>query len=194
MSETQERPERADAVRNRRAILEAAEALVAEHGSDYVSLDKVAAAAGVGKGTVFRRFGSRTGLMRALLEERATVLSEAIVSGPPPLGPGAPPGERLPAFLDALTDLATRNIAVLTAHERACAPAKLSDPTYLRWHRHITSLLHEARPDTDADFYAHTLLSMFDADLVRTLTANGGPARLSSSLRALVGAILRAPA
>ncbi|MEW9532585.1 TetR/AcrR family transcriptional regulator [Microbispora sp. NPDC049125] len=191
---SEQRPERADALRNRHAILEAAEALVAAHGFDHVSIDKVAATAGVGKGTVFRRFGNRTGLMRALLEERARMLSEAIVSGPPPLGPGAPPEQRLPAFLDALASLATRNVSVLAAHERACPQDKLSDPTYLRWHRHITALLGQARPDLDAEFYGHTLLAMFDADLVRSITANGGAARLAASLHDLADTILRAPA
>jgi AcrR family transcriptional regulator len=186
--------ERADATRNRRAILRAAEDLLAEHGFDHVSLDKVAAAAGVGKGTVFRRFGSRTGLMRALLEERAVTLGEAIGSGPPPLGPGAPPGRRLLAFLDALADLATHNVALLAAHERACAEDKYADPTYLRWHRHVTGLLTEVRPGVDADFVGHTLLGMFDADLVRHITADGGSARLTGSVRDLAAMLLGVPA
>jgi AcrR family transcriptional regulator len=185
-----QRQERVDATRNRRAILRAAEELLAEHGFDHVSLDKVAAAAGVGKGTVFRRFGNRTGLMRALLEERAIMLSEAIASGPPPLGPGAPPDQRLLAFLDALADLATRNVVLLAAHDRACAEDKYSDPTYLRWHRHVTALLTQARPDLDAEFVGHTLLAMFDADLVRHITRNGGTARLTSSLRDLASTLL----
>ncbi|MFI7708733.1 TetR/AcrR family transcriptional regulator [Nonomuraea sp. NPDC049480] len=184
---------RVDATRNRRAILQAAEELLAEHGFDHVSLDKVAAAAGVGKGTVFRRFGNRTGLMRALLEERALMLSEAIASGAPPLGPDAPPDQRLLAFLDALADLATRNIVLLAAHDRACAEDKYSDPTYLRWHRHVTALLTQARPDLDAEFVGHTLLAMFDADLVRYITSNGGTARLTSSLRDLASTLLGAP-
>src|SRR5450759_614817 len=62
------RPERADAVRNRLAILEAAEALVARRGAGCVTMDEVACAARVGKGTLFRRFGDRCGLMRALLD------------------------------------------------------------------------------------------------------------------------------
>lgn len=189
-----ERRERADAGRNRRAILRAAEELIAEHGFDHVSLDKVAAAAGVGKGTVFRRFGSRTGLMTALLEERAVAIGEAIDTGPPPLGPGAPPGRRLAAFLDALADLAARNVTLLAAHERACAQDRLADPTYLRWHRHVTALLGEARPDLDADFHAHVLLAVFDADLVAAVTARGGAARLSASVRGLAEAILHASA
>ncbi|MCT9933248.1 TetR/AcrR family transcriptional regulator [Planotetraspora sp. A-T 1434] len=187
---SEHRAERADATRNRRAILRVTERLLDEHGFDHVSLDKVAAEAGVGKGTIFRRFGNRTGLMRALLEERAVLLREAITSGPPPLGPGAPPEERLLAFLDALADLATRNVALFAAHERACAEDKYADPIYLLWHGHVTALLAAARPDLDAEFLGHTLLAMFDADLVRHITSNGGAARLTGSLRALASSLL----
>ena len=56
------RPLRADAERNRRRIIAAAHKLFAERGLD-VSLDDVAAAAGVGVGTVYRRFANRDELI-----------------------------------------------------------------------------------------------------------------------------------
>ena len=91
-------PERRDAARNREALLVAAEALIDHCGIEGVTMDAVAARAGVGKGTVFRRFGSREGLMAALLDFSETEWQAAVISGPPPLGPGAPPMERLLAF------------------------------------------------------------------------------------------------
>ena len=91
-------PERADAARNREALLAAAQRLVDDHGVERVTMDAVAAEAGVGKGTVFRRFESREGLMGALLNRSETAWQAAVLSGPPPLGPGAPPMERLLAF------------------------------------------------------------------------------------------------
>jgi AcrR family transcriptional regulator len=91
-------PERRDAARNREALLRAAEALVEHCGIDGVTMDAVAAKAGVGKGTVFRRFGSREGLMAALLNFSESEWQASVISGPPPLGPGAPPLERLLAF------------------------------------------------------------------------------------------------
>src|SRR5438874_797892 len=81
--------ERADAARNRRKILEAAQALFAERGVDQVSMDDVARAAQVGKGTLYRRFGDRASLAFALLDERERALQEWIIRGEPPLGPGA---------------------------------------------------------------------------------------------------------
>src|SRR3954469_3386880 len=91
-------PERRDAARNREALLVAAQALIEHCGIDGVTMDALAARAGVGKGTVFRRFGSREGLMAALLNFSETEWQPSVISGPPPLGPGAPPMERLLAF------------------------------------------------------------------------------------------------
>ncbi|GAA3187005.1 TetR/AcrR family transcriptional regulator [Nonomuraea roseoviolacea] len=181
---------RADATRNREAILRAAEELLAAHGAEHVSLDRVAAAAGVGKGTVFRRFGSRTGLFQELLAERAEALARAIDTAGSPLGPGSPPRARLLAFLDELAGLAERNLALFAAHERACADDKYADPTYVRWHGHVTALVGEARPDLDASFAAHALLGLFDADLVGRVMAEGGVTRLRSSVRGFAEALL----
>ena len=50
--------------------------------------DAAAAAAGVGKDTLFRAFGSRAALIQALWELRTEPLRRAIESGPLPLGPG----------------------------------------------------------------------------------------------------------
>ncbi|HEX5091023.1 MAG TPA: helix-turn-helix domain-containing protein [Nocardioides sp.] len=91
-------PERRDAARNREALLVAAQALIDSCGIDGLTMDAVAAKAGVGKGTVFRRFGSREGLMAAVLDFSETEWQAAVISGPPPLGPGAPAMERLLAF------------------------------------------------------------------------------------------------
>ena len=90
--------ERGDAARNRALLLEAARRLVAQRGADAVTMDDVAAAAGVGKGTLFRRFGSRSGLMLVLLDEDEQALQQAFLFGPPPLGPSAPPLDRLLAY------------------------------------------------------------------------------------------------
>ncbi len=91
-------PERADAARNREAILAAALRLVEARGVGHVTMDTVAAEAGVGKGTVFRRFDTREGLMAAVLNTSETQWQASVISGPPPLGPGAPAMERLLAF------------------------------------------------------------------------------------------------
>lgn len=190
------RPERADAARNRRAIMQAAEELLERYEPAEVSIERVAGAAGVGKATVFHRFGSRAELMQALAHERAETLHQEALTGPPPLGPGAPPRERLMAFLTALIELASRSIGLLTAQEHAALTSKTSaasrheNPVYLFWHEHIAGLIAEARPDLDADLLGHMVLgSLHDAPILRLMRA-GESERVAASLRQLASSLL----
>ncbi|CAM5664471.1 helix-turn-helix domain-containing protein [Streptomyces atroolivaceus] len=92
------RGERADAARNRERLLDTARGMIAEHGAEKVTMDGLAERAGLGKGTVFRRFGTRAGIFRALLDADERRFQEQVLSGPPPLGPGADPVARLIAY------------------------------------------------------------------------------------------------
>ena len=83
--------ERADAARNRRLLLATAREIVAAEGADKLTMDGLAERAGLGKGTVFRRFRTRAGIFQALLDDDERDFQEQVLSGPPPLGPGAPP-------------------------------------------------------------------------------------------------------
>lgn len=187
-----ERPqERADAARNRRAILAAAAELFAGHDPAHVSMDQVAARAAVGKGTVFHRFGSRQGLVRALLDERATVLRDAVTAGPPPLGPGAPAPERLAAFLDASIQFVTCNLGLIAASEQVASGRHYEEPLYVFGHRHVSALVAEARPELDADMLARVLLASLHSDLVAHVRRQSKADRLAESLRMLVSALLR---
>jgi AcrR family transcriptional regulator len=116
-----EPPERRDAARNREALLAAADALIAQCGVDAVTMDAVASWAGVGKGTVFRRFESREGLMAAVLNRSETAFQAAIISGPPPLGPGAEPMDRLLALGHARIELNLLHRRLISAAGRAGA-------------------------------------------------------------------------
>jgi AcrR family transcriptional regulator len=186
------RPERADARRNRLKVLEAAERLFAEHGVRNVSLDAIAAAAGVGKGTVFRRFGDRAGLAAALLDERERDLQDRILNGPPPLGPGAPAADRLDAFLDAYVDLAEAHLELLLDSENAATGARYRIGAYRFWRRHVAVLLEEARPGLDADYVAHALLAPLAADLHEALRRTGyEPDRVKAGLMQIAGALTR---
>jgi AcrR family transcriptional regulator len=155
--------ERADAARNRERILCAARRLFDERGAGCVSMDEIAEAAGVGKGTLFRRFGSRASLAAAVLSERERDFQEAFIRGEPPLGPGAPPAERLIAFGEALLDTLDAHSELLLAAETG--PARFEHPAY-RVHRlHIMLLLREADPECDSEMVAEGLLAAFGAEL-----------------------------
>jgi AcrR family transcriptional regulator len=90
--------ERADAARNRVHLLATAREMLAEQGADTLTMDALAERAGLGKGTVFRRFGTRAGIFQALLDDAERTFQEQVLSGPPPLGPGADPLDRLIAY------------------------------------------------------------------------------------------------
>jgi polyketide synthase 12 len=92
------RAERADATRNRRQLLAVAREMVAELGADKVTMDGLAERADLGKGTVYRRFGTRAGIFHALLEDDEHAFQHRVLAGPPPLGPGAEPLDRLVAY------------------------------------------------------------------------------------------------
>src|SRR4051812_8614018 len=185
------RPERADARRNRLRVLEAADRLFTEHGVKNVSLDAIAAEAGGGRGPVSRRFGAGAGLAVALLDEREQELQAKILSGPPPLGPGAAPATRVTAFLDAYLDLLDRHVALFMDSENASDGARYRIGSYHLWHRHLAHLIESARAELDADYTAHVLLAPLAADLHNALRTQGFELdRMKAGLRAVATSLL----
>ena len=195
MTVDEPRPERADAARNRRAILDAAGKLLAERGANDVSIEQIAVAAGVGKGTVFHRFGSRVGLLRALVMERAESLRNAVTSGEPPLGPGAPPRERLLAFFAAWADLAIENFELYAAYSTGIDDNTRAEEFHAFWCGHIAALLREIRPDiVDADVQARLLfLGAFASPVGLQLFRAGQGDRLKAAVLAIVEAVASSP-
>ena len=156
-------PERSDAARNREALLSAAQELVEEYGYDAVTMDAVAARAGVGKGTVFRRFDSREGLMGALLNFSETEWQASVISGPPPLGPGAEPMERLLAFGRSRLDVTLTHAALIKAAGQA---GTRSYAAYAFASMHVRHLLGELRVDGDLAILATALLAPLEIPIL----------------------------
>ena len=166
------RDERADAARNRRAILEAADFLfaTAESPGD-VSMDDIALAAGVGKGTLFRRFGDRATLVRQVYAVRLTPLREQIESGPPPLGPTTQPRERVAAIIDAIAVFKLEHVHLMLALEGGGGPANdvYGSADYVAVHRLLTDLVLTGTAHEHGSWIAHVLLATVRADLLRHL-------------------------
>ncbi|KGI67591.1 TetR/AcrR family transcriptional regulator [Mycolicibacterium rufum] len=165
-------PERGDAARNRALLVDAARRLVSERGAESVTTDDIAAAAGVGKGTLFRRFGSRAGLMMVLLDEDEKALQQAFLFGPPPLGPGAAPADRLRAYgRERLAFVATHH-ALLSDVGRD--PQMRFNPPMMLQHSHVRMLLEQAGTTGDLDAQTTALLALLDADYVHHETTDRG--------------------
>jgi len=188
-------PSRADAARNREKVLAAARRLFGERGVANVTIDEIARAAGVGKGTVFHRFGDRAGLVMALVDDEERALQERILRGDPPLGPGAPPADRMGALVDALVDLLERYGDLLRDSEASRAGARYDAGAYAAWHQHATMLIAEARPGDDAPVLAHLLLAPLAAEHFTHLTEHDGVdlQRLRTALRDVVLRVLNEP-
>jgi AcrR family transcriptional regulator len=150
----QPQPERADAARNRQKIIQVAARMIASRGADQL-----------GVGTVSRRFGDRAGLVFALIDERERVFQEAFMSGPPPLGPGAAPAERVAAFLTALVDRVVDQQDLLLLLESGSPKVRFRGP-YRLYHTHLAGLLAEVRPAADPRFLADALLAPLNAHLI----------------------------
>jgi hypothetical protein len=118
-------------------------------------------------------------------------LQAKILSGPPPLGPGAPAIDRVNAFLTAYCELLDRHVELFVDSENASDGARYRIGSYRLWHRHIAMLVEEARPDLDADYTAHFILAPLAADLHQALRTEGFPlARMQSALTTATTALL----
>ena len=153
-----EPPERADAARNRERVLCAAARLFEEQGPECVTMEAVAAAAGVGKGTVFRRFGDRSGLARAIIGEQEIKLQEGMIRGPAPLGPGAPAKERLLAFGRAYLSFLDGHVDLMLAAEGPTT-TWLASSVYSLYRTHVSILLEQAGCAERAPYLADVVMA-----------------------------------
>ena len=164
--------ERADAVRNRRLLLVTARDMLAEQGADKLTMDGLAERAGLGKGTVFRRFGTRAGIFAALLDDDEKAFQQQVLAGPPPLGPGAPPLDRLIAYGRARTGflITHRDIARSALDGHQPIPARSQTPLS---QVHIRVLLGQMNlGDADLDMLAVQLTAALDGPLLLYLSAS----------------------
>jgi len=174
--------ERADAAHNRARIISAATRIVKDRGTAAVSVDEVAREAGVGVQTVYRRFGDRSGLLWTLLSEFEQQFQAAFTSGPPPLGPGAPPLIRIRAFLHGLVDFTMLHSDLLLEAESGSPALRLESGHYSLQRLHLSMLIHQLRPEADAPYLADALLAPITATLIEHQRTDQGAT--SASIKA----------
>jgi AcrR family transcriptional regulator len=168
---------------------------VAEHGPQNLAMDDVAAAAGVGVGTIYRRFGDRAGLAQALLDRAERQFQAGFMQGPPPLGPGAPAHERLRAFLHAYVDRLTVEAQLLLIAETNTPMARFTNAAYALHHAHLAGLITDVRPNADAIYLADALLAPLAAAVVLHQRTDHGmsPERIKAGLDDLIAGRLDRP-
>jgi AcrR family transcriptional regulator len=184
------RGERADAARNRLHLLGTAREMLAAQGADTLTMDGLAERAGLGKGTVFRRFGTRAGIFQALLDDDERAFQTMVLSGPPPLGPGAPPLDRLISYGRARIGflIEHREIARAALDGSQLVPAGSQTPIS---QVHIRMLLGQIGLDVpgldvpDLDVLAVQLTAALDGPLLLYLSASDlaeAPARIADRI------------
>ncbi|WP_414937328.1 TetR/AcrR family transcriptional regulator [Amycolatopsis sp. cmx-11-51] len=173
--------ERSDAARNRAKILEAAEELFAARPAADVTMEDIAKAAGVGRATLYRRYPDRSAIAVALLDEHERELQERLLTGPPPLGPGAPPAERLAAFYAAMTDLLARHAHLVLGTE--VGHSRFTTGPYRLWRTHVRVLAEQADAK-DPDALADILLAPLAPEVFLYQTGELGlsPERITDAL------------
>jgi polyketide synthase 12 len=165
------RVERADAARNRLHLLATAREMLAEQGPDKLTMDGLAERAGLGKGTVFRRFGTRAGIFQALLDDDERAFQQQVLSGSPPLGPGAPPLDRLIAYGRARIVFQLAHYDIARAALDGAQPIPAGEGTISRVH--IRMLLGQAHLDAaDLDVLAVQLTAALEGPFLLYLSAS----------------------
>jgi AcrR family transcriptional regulator len=145
--------------------------MLAELGPERLTMDALAERSGLGKGTVYRRFGTRAGIFQALLDDVERTLQEQVLGGPPPLGPGAPALDRLIAFGQARIRfmIEYQDIARSALDGRQAIPAGTQTPIS---QVHIRVLLSELDlGPLNVDLLAVQLTAAMDGPLLLYLSA-----------------------
>ena len=119
---------RADAVRNRASILEAARRLVAEQGTE-VAMGEIARAAGVAVGTLYRHFPNKTDLLAAVVNEYVEALADdaqdawaRVEAG------GSDAAQELLGFLERALEMISRSHAAKTVARALGAEVEYAEP------------------------------------------------------------------
>lgn len=186
------RAERADAAQNRARVLAAAAELLASRDPRQLTMSDIAAAAGVGRGTLYRRYPDLASIAVALLDEHERAMQGQLLGGDPPLGPGAAPGQRLAAFYAAMVDLLERHVHLVLGAE--IGQSRFTVGAYAFWRMHVRTLLIDAAV-ADPDPLVDLLLAPLAPDVYQYQRYQHGltPEQITAALVQLAHGVLPLP-
>ena len=196
-----QKPERRDAAANRALILQTAEKLFAERGVHEVNMADIAQAAGVGKGTLYRRFADKGELCLALMDTQMADFQNGILSRMHQLNAqGVSRLEQLDQFLDALvyfTDMHSPLLCVAQSSGLLQVEERLIQMPHFWQYMTVNGLLKtavsngELSPNLDIEYLADALLAPLRADIFRYQREVRGFSldRISAGLRMLIAGL-----
>ena len=194
------RRERRDAIENRRRVLATARTLIAERGVDAVSMHDIARFAGIGQGTLYRRYPHKGALCHALLEDSMMALYQDVSAHLQARPAGESVLAQIAYLLTRLLAFTEANAPLLSAMQDAACGERRTDtyhhPMRVWLHQTLVVLLARAAaegetPALDVECVADILLALCDPDLFLYQRTERGFSRerIASTLRQIVGGL-----
>ena len=166
----QDKPPRADAIRNRTLLLDTAQRLFEEQGVESVTMSAIAQEAQVGKGTLYRHFADKAELCHAMLDEAMRSLQEQTLGQ---LRQLFSTRSKLGWFMQQAAQFSLRNADLLAEAARQGEGSMLTHPAHRWWWQTIRALLDQDMAQGDRDFLADTLYVMLDARVLSHQRSKG---------------------
>lgn len=157
------RPTRADALKNRELLLKTAQCLFERHGVESVSMSAIAAAAAVGKGTLYRHFANKSDLCLALLDQQQRDLQERTFQH---LRQVPDPYTNLRWFLREALTFVWQNLPLLLVGASEASLAPMHTAAHAWWRQTIRGLLARLGVTTHLEYAADALYIMLEAPTV----------------------------
>jgi len=159
-----DKPTRADAVRNRRLLLETANHLFEIEGVEEVTMSAIAREAGVGKGTLYRHFNDKAELCHALLDEDMRVFQQETLTK---MRGSSDAQATLKWFLQSAANYVVGHSALLLEAANQSRIEMLHHPAHVWWRQTIHGLLSHLQPEGDIEYMADILYVMLDVQTIR---------------------------
>lgn len=158
------KPARADAIRNRRLLLDTAQDLFDKNGIEAVTMSAIAKQAEVGKGTLYRHFADKAVLCHALLDEDMRAFQHETLAY---LRECDNAEGGLEWFLEKATHYVVKHNNLLIEVANQGGVETLSHPAHIWWRQTIIGLLARLNLDTDTSYIADMLYIMLDVQTIR---------------------------
>ncbi|WP_162462937.1 TetR/AcrR family transcriptional regulator [Paenibacillus psychroresistens] len=167
------RKERKDSIEHRRIILQKAQLLFTEYGVDSVTMHQIAKSAGIGQGTLYRRYAHKGELCQDLMKESCDHLCDEILQYLDN-NQQQPAKERLTTLLEIFLNFIESHSHWLVSIQAPTCEGRQTlmyqSPLYSFMHNTISQLFNEVEPKVngavaDGAFRADTLIASINPEL-----------------------------
>lgn len=175
---TTKKSERRDAAENRQLVLAAASRLFATHGVESVCMSEIAKEAGVGKGTLYRRFASKGELCLALLDSELRQFQNDVIGAfQSQVRNGVSVCQRLNWFVEQAVSFTCSHLPLMVEISEVGSENTVQDINQPHFWMEMTVRGHllqmqergeiPADTDLDLDYIASAILAPLDARILK---------------------------